>query len=382
MVRAILAIACALTTAACGFNHGTAAGGDARADGDPDAAHDGTADAAPPCEAIASLGVDVCATMQPGGPIDIATSTTLDTDDGTTNPSNPAVACIAVASGAMPDACVVLATTFTIDANRTLTVTGKRPLVVIATVSIDVEGKLDASSHASGNTGPGTSSGCTYGRAATSGGGGQGGSFQSLGGNGSDQSGASNSSGLAGGVLPMPASLKAGCSGKAGGNTGGQAGPGGGVVLLAAPAMMIGAAGSIDASGGSGQGAAAGNRGGGGAGSGGMIVLDVATITLASGAQVYANGGHGGEGSSTGNQGADGTDPTDASSGGGGGSGGGSSGNGGAGAHGTTAAGNGSSASSGDGGGGGGGGIGWMFVRSSSSVAGSGVSPAATAFTN
>jgi hypothetical protein len=336
------------------------------------------------CEMITSLGVNVCPTSMPSTAVDIAADTTFNTHDGMSMPSTPSLACAPLATAATPDACVVVVTAFTIDSTHTLQVTGDRPLIVIATASIDLAGTLDVASHNGGTTGPGPDNpGCTYGRDPTMGGGGQGGTFQSKAGDGSDQDTHANTGGLAGTAFGPPTALVKGCPGKTGGTGGGSGGAAGGVVLLATPQLTIASTGSINASGGAGGGAATSNHGGGGAGSGGTIVIDAKMISLATGGQIYANGAHGGGGSSTGNAGSAGTDPTSATSGGGGGNGGGSSGDGGTGAFGTTDATSGTTASSSDGGGGGGGGLGWLLVRTQSSLgASASISPAITTFTN
>ena len=223
-------------------------------------------------------------------------------------------------AGGQPMSCFVVGTTITV--TGTLTVTGSRPLVLVASNSITVNGTLDASSHIAGATsGPGspfgTCAGSNGSNNSNGGGGGAGGSFMTAGGDGSDGTGGAR--GTAGPAVAAPTVLRAGCDGHIGGTgTGGgtsknpgPAGNGGGVVYLVAVNSITLASGSvIDASGAGGSAPGANNSAGGsGGGSGGMIKLDAPTIT-ATGAIVMANGGGGGTGSTSNTNGNNGNDPS------------------------------------------------------------------------
>ena len=275
-----------------------------------------------------------------------------------------------------PDAslCVIAAKSITITVVGRWNVTGTRPLVVIGSMSIDVNGTIDVASHRNGTTGPGAdSSKCASGTSPLNDQGGPGGSFGTTGGNG-------------GGVdvgLPVPAglpttkpvtTLRGGCPGLrgSGGNANGS-GSGGGAVYLIADSISIG--GTINASGASGNGAGL-SAGGSGGGSGGMIALDAPTIQTTAAARIFANGGGGGEGGGGSNGGNDGNDPTGPAivpAGGQNNAGGG--GDGGDGAFGATAAETGENGA--DSGGGGGGGAGVIRVFPSRMLGGS-ISPPAT----
>ena len=365
----------ALALGACSFRPGALAG-DAGTDqmSHPDAArHDvATSDVASPdvtapdaiqdaCVTVSDLGVNLCPMTTPGPALEISATTSIHTDDGKTTPTNSAIACAMMKGGSTPSVCAIYATSITIDANVTLSATGGKPLVLIATQSIDIEGVLDVASHIGGATGPASPNpSCQAGTNPKNAGGGQGGSFGTSGGSGGDEDAAAATAGAPGGTVAI-ASLAGGCPGANGGG-GGAAGAGGGAVLLATPSLTIGTGGAIDAAGAAGHGAAAGRHGGGGAGSGGLIAISAATITMNGNAQLFANGSHGGGGSSS-TPASDGVDPTGAASGGTGGA---SGGSGGAGATGGTRAGalaGQPGTNNNDGGGGGGGGAGAIYVR-------------------
>jgi len=304
--------------------------------------------------------VKICPGTAPAGMVTL----TGDFDTGTSPDCKP----YQVAPGALPlDACVVTARAITV--SGTFTVTGPRPLVLLAsdTITVQAGATLDVSSHREpARTGPGANA--TACNASGDGtpdfngcGGGAGGSFGDTGGKGGD-----GDSGAAGGQAGAKAAtvdiLRGGCpGGGGGGTTGGTAGAGGGAVaLLAGTSILV--SGTINASGAAGDGAAGFSDGGGGAGSGGMIVLDAPT--LFGGGTLIANGGGGGEGASN-NPGSPGLepDPTMPLSAAPGGSGNTNAGNGGDGAAGTTTTGqSGSDGTSNDGGGGGGGGAGYVVM--------------------
>jgi len=219
-----------------------------------------------------------------------------------------------VAQQGGPALCVIAATNVTVIGG--MIATGTRPLVVVATDSITVNGgaKIDVSSVT--GTGARRGAGSNFeqcsrsdkGRNDTGGaGGGGGGSFGTVGGKGgtgdlnnSDPPGTPATGGNPGAAASSVAVLRGGCSGGAGGegdnSPGGAAGDGGGAVYLIA-GNRITINGDIFASGGGGRvtGTPGGRQeGGGGGGSGGMIVLDAPTLQVQG--RVAANGGAGGGG--------------------------------------------------------------------------------------
>jgi hypothetical protein len=338
------------------------------ADGAPDA----TSSAG--CIIGSDLGVKLCPVGSAGSALDITATTAISTDTGDTTPADSRIACAAMTAGSTPEVCAIFATTIAIEAGVALSASGGKPLVLIATGSAEIDGKVDVASHDGSATGPDQGGDwCVSGLPPTGAGGGQGGSYGTAGGEGGSAALGSGSGGDAAIALAI-AGLVGGCPGASGGNAGGSGGAGGGVVLIATPVLAMGSAGQIDASGAGGKGASAAARsGGGGGGAGGLVALLVGELQLGSGAQIYANGGAGG-GASSSIAATDGTDPSGASSGGTGGTPGGNGGAGGTGAtRGSAAAagGNGSSTSNPDGGGGGGGGAGAIVIRPPSSAAGS-----------
>ena len=362
--------------AACGFS-GSGTGSPSDATGAPDgtAGSDArTPDATPSngCATVAGLGVMLCPMTVPSGDLHVSVDTVMDTMTGKSTPTG--LVCAALTPASAPAVCAIAASTITIDLGVTLSAKGGVPLALLATNAIDVEGTIDVSSQIGGQQGPASDRpGCDAGTAPTGDGGGQGGSFGGAGGNGGhDDNGTGK--GLAGAPLAIT-TLRGGCPGAKGGGSNGVAGHGGGAVLLAAPAIAIGTAGTIDASGASGSGATQ-PHGGPGAGAGGMIVLAAPTITLATGGRIFANGGAGGGGASDANNGTPGIDSIGPPSGGIAGPGG--VGGGGNGAPGFPAsardASNGGGGGAG-GGGAGGGGAGVVKVQSASTIGGTNVSP-------
>lgn len=292
-----------------------------------------------------------------------------------------------------PDACVITGASLTI--TGTMTVTGSRPLVILATDNIGLaSGSLiDAASHRGGTTGPGSNPAACAAFLATptdstqGAGGGAGGSFMSKGGNGGP-----GGNGATPGLAPAadatgPTVLRGGCSGQNGANnaagSGGTLGKGGGAIYLVAGAT-ISIAGTIIVSGAGATGAAGAAGGGGGGGSGGMMVLHAPTIASSSGRLGASGGGGGGAGGS--GTGQPGSDPTFTPTpqpglGGDGGAGNGCGGNGGSGGDGaylTVAAQSGVAGNTGNicGGGGGGGGLG--YIRANQAIANVTASPAVT----
>ena len=295
--------------------------------------------------------------------------------------------CIVVPQPMGPEICAMAGTQVIVAAMTT--VSGARPLMLVASGNIQVSARLDVGSTiaGTGSTGPGANSalcdapvnGVTS-AVLTGGSGGAGGSFATAGGGG----GAGNGTGAGAATAanppqPSPTVLRGGCAGGNGGSsgaggTGGDGGDGGGAVyLFAGGTIAIGD--TLRASGAAGKHGTVSNGAGGAGGSGGMIVLEATTISV-NGA-VIANGGGGGEGS-RGATGADGTDDRAFDQAPIGGSGGSSDGgNGGAGAFLTTAAVGGNSGGGGGGGGagGGGGGGGLGLIRVKGTLAGTAFSP-------
>jgi hypothetical protein len=350
-----------VTLAACSFGSPNNGGADAPP---ADDASPMTADAPADTVPVMCFGsfVQVCITAAPGPAINIGSGATriIDTQAGSLD-------CTATT----PDvgACVVTAASFTVDG--TIRAAGPRPLVLLASGSIVINGNgaIDVASHRGvAGTGAGANaSRCQAGANPTMLTGGWGGSNGTKGGNG-DRSGAAASGGDASAALSRPMALFGGCpGGKGTGASGNNVGAGGGAVDLIAAAIIVN--GTINASGAGADGASALGFGGSGGGSGGLIVLDTTDVTINGSANVLAQGGGGGEGHSTnGSPGGDGTDPTTAGQAAAGGADGGSGGgDGGSGAA-TGAGGNGGDDGGGltDGGGGGGGGAGFIITTDSS----------------
>jgi hypothetical protein len=182
-----------------------------------------------------------------------------------------------------------------------LTVTGTRPLALVALTMLTVENRLDASSTPL-RLGPGANSSmCSPPVPAvvsTTSGGGAGGSFGSLGGVGG-KGGTGGGNGGTPGEPQTPTALRGGCPGGAGAGASvaitGAGGSGGGAVSLYA-GVKITIDEDVRVGGSGGGGGQSGNAGGGGGGSGGMLVLEAPDIDLGSNGDVLANGGGGGEG--------------------------------------------------------------------------------------
>jgi len=301
--------------------------------------------------------LEVCFDAPPTDDLDL--SGVIDTDNSPLCATN-------VTSGGN-GSCVVAGHSINIASISTVDGNGSRPLVLVATATISVDGTLDGASHRGGqsssNRGPGAdASGCQMSNNPPSGGGGAGGSFGGVGGAGGDANPA--------GAAIAGDTLRGGCPGTdGGGGEGGRRGSGGGAVYLIA-GDEIDVAGTINASGaGGGGGQENQSSGGGGAGSGGMIGADAPTIAI-DGA-MFANGGGGGEG---GPNGSSGNDPVTGDPGIGGN--GGSGGDGGDGGGATL---DGQAGQTGGSGGGGGGGGGAGVIRLFGSRTGNGVvSPAAS----
>ncbi len=269
-----------------------------------------------------------------------------------------------------PNVMVIQVGSLTIeDDDDTIDVTGDKPLVIVATRTIDLGGRLDASADlavpGSGGfasaLGPGAGA-PGVGSSLTADGGGGGGSYGTAGGRGGNPMG-----GAAGAVYGAATSLQGGSGGGVPSlpttcTVAGGAG-GGAVQLTALESITI--SGRIHVGGGGGEGGktcSSDGAGGGGGGAGGMIFLE-APMLLGSGV-LGALGGGGGEGGSTQGVyvGVVGEDATFDSAGRGGSSGN-SGGDGGLGATSAAPGGQGTDATSEGNGGGGGGGGGRIYYQ-------------------
>lgn len=317
--------------------------------------------------------VTACFTTPPMGAVTVDANVNTDTSPlCDTDPRNAAW-------------CVIAGGSITVA--NTVTAIGSKPLVLVSTSTLTVNGTLDVGSHRTGGivgAGAGVAGNCNAGGAASAaGGGGAGGSFGGSGGNGGNRADQANTGGVAGNAVTLTVA-RGGCAGQSGGGTGnGTGGPGGGAVALIA-ATSINVVGTVNASGAGGNGAANNSSGGGGGGSGGLVILDAPSIMVTG--SVFANGGGGGAGSGSTTPGQPGADPTSANAAAAGGLRGAATfssfgGSGGAGAFGATApvTGEAGVAASAGGGGAGGGGIGVVKRYGAASIGGGGlVSPPAS----
>lgn len=286
------------------------------------------------------------------------------------------------------DARVVSVESFSLSDGAILRVKGTYPLVIASFSTMDIGGRIDASS-TSLERGAGaavetpsafcaTRLGTLPGGAGDGGGGGAGGSMQSDGGDGGQ--GANRAGGVNGpGAGATPPLLAAGCPGQQGGlgrnagQLGGLGGAGGGAVQLTAKtSITVAASARINVSGAAGRPGTNDSAGGGGGGAGGMIGFEAPMLTIMPGALLAANGGAGSQGGGSGGTpgtGQDGQLSTIAAAGGEGGSG----GEGGDGSISAAAAIDGQD--DGGGGGGGGGGAGYITIKSAMRLGGGTFSP-------
>jgi hypothetical protein len=218
---------------------------------------------------------------------------------------------------------------FTVMPGATLTVTGARPLVIIAASTVDVRGHIAAYGDAAlpgpgglaAASGPGM--GGSGGKASAndiSGGGGAG-HATAGGAGGKKNAGVAGAAGLV--ANANGAALVGGSGGGHGGGfaagtcsdpTRGRGGVGGGAIQISAIGkILVATTGSVDVGGGGGAGGCKDNganddyRGGGGGGAGGLVVLEsVAGIQIDLGAELAAAGGGGGEGGGGNQMGQDG----------------------------------------------------------------------------
>ncbi len=284
-------------------------------------------------------------------------------------------------TGGGRDVLALYTSAFTLGAGATLDVTGDKAFVIVADSTIEIEGVLDAGSHAGNGglplVGPGANDvGCAGsldgGVSSGGNGGGGGGALAANGGPGGDGHNG-GPGGLAGARVALPAFVRAGCAGGAGGGTrNGNGGNGGGAIELAARGAIT-VTGHINAGGGGGEGGDKQQGGGGGGGSGGIISFHAPTVTFGPNAVIGANGGGGGAGGTDDESGHSGDDgPLAATSARGGDSGSDrAGGDGGA----LSAASGSPGTGGGNGGGGGGGSVGYVMVRAGSFNPGGVVSP-------
>jgi hypothetical protein len=327
-------------------------------------------DAPPPPDAALCYGsiVHLCfdsPSVIPTTPKNLMEDTDIDTDS-----MDPAIC--NQANSVKGSYCVFAGAGFSLMMGRKITAHGGKPLVLLSTQMMTLDGDVDVSSHHMGPQpkGPGADptavGACTILVAATMNAGAAGGSFGTRGGFGSDAVPTSGLQGQPGSAIAeFPVPLRGGCPGGdsavGGAGSEGHGGDGGGAIaILGAPIQING---KIDASGGGGHGGAAGlvgvqGGGGGGGGTGGMIVLDSPmALSLGARARIWANGGGGAQGGAPltgGNNGNESTDPGTAAPASNGSP---NGGNGGAGSLGSNggAAGVGDAVTGGGGGGGGGG---------------------------
>ncbi len=299
--------ACAWLTAvaACGFaphaggvndDGGTRDG--ATQDGPP-VFLDALADAPPGQVCFGTLGLDhVCfaANQVPTGAKNVAVATPIDTGANGTCDAN------AIVDASNP--CVIAADSITLAGTGQLHITGPRALILLATgpagINLNSGALIDASS-VTDITGAAALASCSGATAATAKGGGFGGLFTDLGGNGGDGDG-DTGHGLPATILPPPTTLHGGCPGGIGGNhNNATPASGGGAVALVASKIVLDGLVAVGGDGGKAPGNA--NAGGDGGGAGGMVVLDAAALSGVG--EVDARGGGGGEGRG-GNVGVDG----------------------------------------------------------------------------
>ncbi len=198
---------------------------------------------------------------------------------------------------------VYIANSWKIEPTGLLNIVDHAPVVIVSATTIDVLGRIDATS-SSNDTAVGGGFTSTGGLGGPGGGGSGmasdypatdnsigagGGSFCGAGGAGGSAAGTQGAPGPTYG-LPTLIPLQ---GGSAGGALPGLGGSGGGAIqLVAATSVTVGPAGIVSAGGGGGYG------GGAAGGAGGGILIEAPTVTLAG--TLAANGGGGGDGDSTG----------------------------------------------------------------------------------
>lgn len=268
-----------------------------------------TTDGDPGIDARQCFGdpLQICLTVLPSGPRTLPATINTDNDCDQLQ-----------AQSGGPELCVVTGGAITINTTRA---TGARPLVIVATQTITVNGSLDVSSPRGMNTGAGgNATACLVaGTGTADSGGGAGGGGGGFGADGGDAGkgdtnnsggGDGDSAGGNGSAMLISTFVRGGCRGGVGGdgpsnNNGGAGGNGGGAVYLIA-GTSISVSGSVFAAGGGGTGGQD-QAGGGGGGSGGLIGFDAPSINVTGIVAANGGGGGGGGGNNSGGNGANGT---------------------------------------------------------------------------
>lgn len=259
--------------------------------------------------------------------VTIAIDTEVDTTARTIKPAGGAATVSADLTLSPEGATVWSVGALTIDASMKLIVRGSRPLVIVATRAVTLNGAIDGAAGAVAGPG-GASPAMGAGKGAdgmknnndAAGGGGAG--YASIGATGGLKNAALG--GLGGAVTNASSTVLAGGSGGGHGGgfannacndaTRGRGGPGGGAIQISALGKIsVSSTGGIYVGGGGGSGGckdSGGNdayTGGGGGGAGGTVVLEsVAGVELAALSLIAAGGGGGGEGGEGGKNGTDG----------------------------------------------------------------------------
>jgi hypothetical protein len=238
-----------------------------------------------------------CFPAAPSMPMDLTQNLVINTD------SDPACDVRPTATGPV---CVIARSTIRVGAGFSIRGYGSRPLVLISVGNFDVQGTIDVSSGigaASTRGAGGNPASCQAPTGALLDGGGAGGSFGTIGGEGGGGNGQSFG-GVPAAAPPTITTVRGGCPGGVGqGNSGAVPGSGGGAVYLITPARLI-LDGGINASGGPGTGGGM-QHGGQGGGAGGLVGIDAPTLEGAG--YVLADGGGAGCGGDNVKGGAPGT---------------------------------------------------------------------------
>jgi hypothetical protein len=371
----------------CSFDHGQFNA--PRVDGDVVTVDSPLIDGPPGCKSF-TTHIDTCTQLMPGQPLVLSGTNEYDTDTVTlTTENGDVVLPSSVITTPEGNYVVLFVSTLTLNGGATLRVTGSnmdRPLGIVATDAVVIDGAIDLSDNGAGARDDAAcgslvgSPGVDDVGGASGGGGGAFAGAGGKGGNGDSDTGVSLGASGGTAIMTRPTHVLGGCDGGAGGDgttsSSGGAGDGGGALFIAsAISITINSTGSINAGGGGGSGGKDNGGGGGGGGSGGMIVLESPMVKIAG--KLAANGGGGGEGAD-GNDGAPGAlgalSAMRANGGSGGAGEGADGGDGGAGA---SAAGTAPTQVKKGGGGGGGGGVGFIAIGGSTPITtGSVISPA------